>query len=287
MTLFQLVKITLDSLYAEAKALHGSKTDKRINEAIALLSASYGQLANNARAPISYKDAVTRFAYVFKYVAAHGDYIIQLLEAYRNISGGKIFGLEKMRLTCIGGGPGSDLLAIIKYLLENESEGVKKVTCYLIDGEQAWADTWTELDDAFNSNFRLSTNFQKLDVTNPTSWADQRKFLEADVFTVSYFVSEVMSLDHSGTVTNFWDTVFSSARSGALFFYTDNGSTVFDSYFDKLWKKHKLKRVYGYENQRVIPRFSEQTSDLGNYARKFNHNPKVQAFASARVLKKP
>ena len=76
------------------------------------------------------------------------------------------------------------------------------MTSYLLDKEQAWADTWTEIGDSTKTKVTVNVHFQSLDVTQPDSWSTQKKFLRADVFTQSYFVSEVFSLD-SGVVANF------------------------------------------------------------------------------------
>jgi hypothetical protein len=237
MTIFELVKLALDELYKEGLAVHAEKLDQKIKEQIIYLSTSYSNLSRTDREPINYKDPSTRFAYVYKYVASHGDYVVQVLEKLRLYLEGPIFKSENIRVSCIGGGPGSDIIAVLKYLHERKSiEPVKKVTCYLLDREQAWADTWTEFGDSLGTELQLSTNFQPLDVTKPESWAQQTKFLEADLFTLSYFVSEVKSLDREGVVTKFWQQLFKKSKSGALFLYDDNGNDDFNSYFDKQWK---------------------------------------------------
>lgn len=237
---------------------------------------------------MNYKDPATRFAYVYKYVASHGDYVVQVLEILRNYLESPIFSTDSIRVTCVGGGPGSDIIAVLKYLDEyKSSEKIKKVTCYLLDREQAWADTWTELDDSLNSKLHLNANFQPLDVTDPESWAQQKKFLQADLFTMSYFVSEVKSLDKKGVVSKFWRTLFREAKQGALFLYDDNGHSDFNDYFDKLWKAEGFKCLVSKNNGNFLPRYSEQKSELGRYLTKFGQQPKLKSDLSYRVLKKP
>jgi len=286
MTLFQLVKIALDELYKEAIAVYGPHTDARIKERFTYLTVSYGQLSSQGRAPIDYKDPATRFAYVYKYVASHGDYVVKLL-AMLSQKMGKVFQNETARISCIGGGPGSDVLAVLKYLDDYKSkETVKKLVVYLLDKEQAWADTWTELDDKLHAMVTLNTNFQPLDVTNPASWTSQRKFLDADLFTLSYFVSEVYALDGTGVVSQFWQTLFNEAKPGAIFLYDDNGSDTFNDYFDSQWKKAGLELIEQESNVRWFPRSSEQKSELAFYQAKFDAIPKVQSLLSYRILRK-
>jgi hypothetical protein len=287
-TIFELVRIALDELYREGKKQYGKRLDETIRERMRYLSDSYARLTDAKRQPVDYKDPATRFAYVYKYVAAHGDYLVQIMHGLREELGSAIFQSESVRVTCIGGGPGSDIIAVLKFLDElAEEEPVNKVKCYLLDKEQAWADTWTELDDSLDLDLQLNANFQPLDVTAPDSWKSQQKFLQADLFTMSYFVSEVRSLDKDGVVTKFWKTVFKKAKPGALFIFDDNGHEHFTEYFDKQWKDANLECVLAKDSTRFIPRFSEQASELGDYLEKFEHSPKIQSNLSYRVLRKP
>jgi hypothetical protein len=288
MTLFQLVKITLDELYKEAVGVYGTNTDAKITAQFAYLTSSYNDLSSSARAPIDYKDPATRFAYVYKYTASHGDYVVRLLEILAQELGGKIFQGDLGRVSCIGGGPGSDVIAVVKYLSAAEnSETVKKLIVYLLDKEQAWADSWTELNVKLPSpTVQLHTAFQQLDVLKP-DWTSQRKFLEADVFTLSYFVSEVSALDGGGVVTQFWQRLFKEAKSGAIFLYDDNGNDTFNHYFDQQWQAAGLQLLKQATNTRWFPRSTEQKSDLAFYTAKFNAIPKVQSLLSYRILMKP
>ena len=125
MTIFELVKITLDELYKQGQAVHGDKLDTEIKIRMQYLSQSYGQLSSTDREPVDYKDPSTRFAYVFKYVASHGDYVVQVLEALSKELDGPIFDPGKIRVSCIGGGPGSDIIAILKYLDEGSPGSIR------------------------------------------------------------------------------------------------------------------------------------------------------------------
>jgi hypothetical protein len=287
MTIFELVKIALDELYAQGMKQYGPKLDQEIKERMEYLSDSYAKLNDKTRKPVDYKDPATRFAYVYKYVAAHGDYVVQVMQRLRTALDDNIFQGKNGRVSCVGGGPGSDIIAVLKYLDDyRKYEPVEKITCYLLDKEQAWADTWTELDDSFDVGVQLNANFQPLDVTDPESWQFQKKFLQADLFTMSYFVSEVHSLDKGGIVSRFWNTLFVGAKPGALFLYVDNGHDDFNRYFDAQWKAAGLECLVAEDNVRWTPRYSEQASELGDYLKKFGQQPKLQAYLSYRVLRK-
>jgi hypothetical protein len=185
--------------------------------------------------------------------------------------------------------PGSDIIGVLKYLDEyKKQESVAKITCYLLDKEQAWADTWTELDASLKMKIQLNANFQALDIADPMSWKYQRKFLQADLFTLSYFVSEVYSLDTNGAgnVTAFWQELFGSAKPGAMFICSDNGSDCFNDYFRQQCETARLEEVLCHDNIGITPSYTEQKSELAEYSKKFDHNPKVQAMMTLRVLRK-
>ncbi|WP_374598328.1 hypothetical protein [Sphingosinicella sp.] len=287
MTLFELVKLALDELYTEGKKEHGELLDDKIKEKISYLSDCYKELVNTKRQPVDYRDPATRFAYVLKYVATHGDYVVQALEELKIANKGTIFQSETARLTCIGGGPGSDVTGVIKYLSENKDEPLKKLTCYLLDGEQSWADTWTEIGDAISSDVAINVNFQPLDVTKPTSWASQKKFLRADLFTFIYFVSEVKSFDNSGVIGDFWEKIFTESDVGTNFLYVDNGHKEFNEFFDSFWRSRKdIQVLYEQDNQWTTPRYSEQSDHLGEYKSRFEQHPKMKSMITIRILKK-
>jgi hypothetical protein len=287
MTIFELVKLALDELYEEGLGEHGSKLDEIIKKRMGYLSKSYASLTEEDRSAISYSDPATRFAYVYMYVAALGDYLVQLLDKIGIKLGSLPFDGGTLRASCLGGGPGSDVIALLKYLEENQDTAPEKVICYLLDGEQAWADTWTEFSASLTSDVRLTTNFQPLDVTQPSSWKSQKKFLQSDLFTLSYFVSEVWASDGDGAVTAFWKKIFDEAKARALFVYIDNGSDEFNEYFDEQWENRSdMECLLKTDNVRFTPRYSEQATDLGEYLSKFGKSPKIQAWLSYRVLRK-
>ena len=283
MTLFQLIKITLDKLYEQGLHEYGDALDAQIKQKMLYLSKSYENLSSSQRKPIDYRDPATRFAYVYCYVATHGDYIVQALERLRSQLDRNIFQDESTRVSCIGGGPGSDILAILKYLNEQPRESAKKLICYLLDREQAWADTWTEIDESLTGDLKLNTNFQPFDVTQPDTWQYQRNFLQADLFTLSYFVSEVYSFGASRSTLR---DILEQAKPGALVLYIDNGHQIFDDYFDDIWADIDFVRLVNAPNEQWTPRYSEQTADIQTYIDKFDRSPKLRGNLSLRVLQK-
>ena len=287
MTIFELVKTALDRLYSEGITQYGPSLDAEIAKRMSTLASAYGKLNTPVHVPIDYKDPATRFAYVYKYVTAHADYLVQVLQQLRYERSGVVFDTGTIRVTCVGGGPGSDIIGVLKYLDDyGVTEPVKSVVCYLLDKEHAWADTWTEVKHSLKLDINVDSNFMPFDVTAPSSWQSQKNFLKADLFTLSYFVSEVKSLDTNGQVSKFWSTLFQDAKIGALFVYIDNGHSDFTDYFDNHWEAESIECLIRSDNTRFTPRSSEQASELGEYKTKFAQFPKLQGYLTYRVLRK-
>lgn len=288
MTLFALVKIVLDELYVEASHMFGADVDAEIIKRIAYLAAVYANLTTAKHEPIDYKDPATRFAYVYKYVPAHGDYAFQFLKDARTALTRPLFPEQEARISCIGGGPGSDLIGVLKFIeSRNQYEPVTAMTAYLLDREHAWSDSWAEVNKKLKMAIQFHSAFQPFDVTVPTSWESQKKFLQADLFTLSYFVSEVMALDHDGRVSKFWNTLLTGAKLGACMLFLDNGDSRFTDYFDARWLQHGGWELVDASNGIYItPSSAEQASELAVYSKKFNHMPKIKGTVSSRFLRK-
>lgn len=287
MTIFELVKIALDELYKEAIDDYGNGVDDEIKNRIGYLKASYEKLDAPDRQPVDYKDPATRFAYVYKYVATHGNHLVQALQHLRAYNADvPICSTNQLRVSCVGGGPGSDIIGLVKYLSDRQDEEIGKLTCYLLDREQAWADTWAEVGSSLLVNGAMNVNFQQLDVTKPDTWKAQRKFLKADIFTMLYFVSEVYSLADA-TVAQFFEGLFGAAGSGTVFIYVDNGHTIFNDFFDARWKhRNDVECLYECTNVRRTPHHSEDKSEFGEFLTKFGQMPKIQGYLSMRILRK-
>jgi hypothetical protein len=287
MTLFELVRQTLDNLYSACKYNYPHDTDEQITARLSYLSGEYENLSKLGGTGINYEDPATRFAYVFRYAAAHGDFVYQILKLLRNNRRGAIFAQEKVQVACIGGGPGSDLIGTLKYLIQHTDEPVRSLTFWQMDKEQAWQDAWAGVHTEIGNRATFNSYYQTLDVTNGRSWSHISSFLKSDLFTFSYFISEVMKFNGTGSVSDFLQSVFTRAKSGAYFLYDDNMSGGFTEFFDQECGRAGLVKLVTIERERWFPSYEEQRAELKGYVDMFGQNPKVQAYLSCRVYIKP
>jgi hypothetical protein len=191
-----------------------------------------------------------------------------------------LFDSDKINVTCIGGGPGSDLLGILKFMLNQGKNATLR--CSLYDKEQAWGDSWSDVDDKLSAPFRVSTFFQSFDVAEPTTWGQHIKFLNADLFTMVYFMSEIYRVKDKAEP--FFINLFSKSKQGALFLYVDNDNSTFSDWFDALIRQHALK-VLASNSTRLGVDWDEEKRDLGLYYSKFG-DPKLRGEIAYRICQR-
>lgn len=275
MRCFELIKSVLDEAF---DSIPGSKGDRieeirtRLNE----LSVEYSDLLNGHT--IDYRDPVTRFAYVYRYVTSHSMMVYTLITSSPELS--NLLEEEKITVSCIGGGPGSDLIGILKYLTEWGYAPFLK--CYILDREKAWNESWADVDEKIGVGFRVSTNFMSLDVEDDSSWEGHTKYLKADLFTMVYFMSEVYC--RRAGAKAFFQNLFNSAEPGALFLYIDNRDTNFTDWFDDLAESNGVKILKGDDTILAVPS-DEDKEDLGEYYELFGY-PKLKGRVSFRIAVK-
>lgn len=277
MNVFPLVKTVLDELYVRIPFESEEAKDEKILEMMRFLESEYPKLGQGVK--IDYRDITTRFAYIYKYVTAHANLVYQVINGSTNLAA--LFDQEKVNVTCIGGGPGSDFLGIIKFLMR--SEKTPFLRCSLFDREQAWGECWNDVDEKLEAQLRISTFSQPFDVTDARTWADQSKYLRSDLFTMIYFMSEIYGM--RSYADPFFSNLFENARQGALFLYIDNNAAQFYSWFDSLAEKHSLSVLQTGRLDMAVNDLSEEKTDLAKYWEKFGY-PRIKANAAFRVCRK-
>lgn len=278
MNCFQLIKSVLDEAYSQIPGDDVSK-DNDIKEAIKYLRGEYRNLwkENN----ITYSHPITRFAYIYTYVTSHANLVSTLIENHDYL--GKLFDQPRVNVACIGGGPGSDFLGILKYLMVNYKTPTVKFQ--LCDKEKTWAESWCDVDDKIDPEFRISTSYLPLNVTDPDDWKAHNKYFQSDLFTMIYFMSEIYSL--KDLANEYFANLFSQAKRGSLFLFVDNNNPKFYGWFDELANKHSINTINSNVGKMSLP-FHEDKNDLDIYFEKFQDigKPKIIADVAYRIGRK-
>ena len=279
MKCFPLVKTVLDEVYEQVPGQTDAEKDKRIEAALEVLHDQYTQLLTGVH--IDYSDSAIRFAYIYRYVTSHANIVYQRILSSPELQ--KIFDATKVTVACIGGGPGSDFLGILKFTIQQGK--ISALKCFLFDREAAWGESWSDVDDKLGTELRVSTYFQQFDVTKPDTWQIHTKYLQADLFTMIYFVSEIFSAGQEAAP--YFVQMFQKAKCGSYFLYVDNKESSFRRWFDGIAKNHDLELVAGKSVDVSLGAFpDENKEDLGKYYDKFGW-PKMKAAIDYRIYRKP
>lgn len=281
MEIFTIIEQVLDELYEQIEGDEKHK-DAEVNASLDMLGDSYKRLTSKNE-PIDYSNPATRLAYIYKYVTCHSNLVFSRIAGTKCLR--RPLEEREVRVSCIGGGPGSDFLGILKYcILSKKNIDLK---CSLFDRETAWSESWEDVDDKIQSSIKLRTRtlYVPLDVTNPATYAEKVKYLkQSDLFTMIYFASEVYRFREDGA-DDYFDDMFSRMREGALLLYIDNNHPEFTNWMDEKFQKHGLKILDSGSGTEKMPT-DEEKRDLGKYYNRFSSSPKLEADVCRRVAKK-
>jgi hypothetical protein len=272
MTIVELIFETLDSIYPLIPGTDDDR-DAAINERFKLFE-DYKTVYNpNREFRVDYADPLTRFAYLYRYVTCHADAMYNAITVTLDKDIKALFANSRdtIKVTCLGGGPGSDLFGIIKGL--QNIRYTNRLQCTIFDKEAMWADSWGDIDERLNPEFRLSTNFQTIDVTEKRTWMNRTKIFQSDLFTMVYFISEVKRLGDAAEP--FFKFIFEGATAGTQFLYLDNDDQVFTNWFLKMAAAPNLE-VISNERESFQLGTAEEKRELGVYFKKFG-SPKLGA----------
>ena len=274
----------LDELYEKIEP-HTSR-DKKIEAAMNLFSEAYPKLSNGVN--IDYHTPEARFAYVFSYVTAHTSFIRKTIENCLPVYSkfGNV-GSKSLKITCLGGGPGTDLLGVLKLM---KSDGFKNpMTFYLVDREPAWSDSWSDISDKTDTDgLSLNVNFIELDVEKKSDWLKTEKYLSADIFISSFFFSELTRIKDDADT--FFRLVIDRMPSGSHFIYIDNNSNDFSTRFKKISDECGLTEIP--VEVKATTDADEEKTVLGKYLEKFKDNtgrarlPRLKGNVLIKVFEK-
>lgn len=278
MNIFPLVKLALDDAFRHVPGSSKKKKYAAIKNELDRLAGEYANL--NTYKNIDYSNATTRFAYVYKYVTSHARMVCDHISGSPALR--QLFKNPRVQMTCIGGGPGSDLLGALAYLEPREVE--MKLSCQIFDRETAWGDTWADLAERVDCDVRVYPTFTPFDVTKPETWKKFDKYLESDFVTMIYFMSEVYGLKKDAEA--FFAHLMGNIKKGTIFLFIDNNTSNFAGWFDSLAAKHGLEILDSGSGNENIPSFEEKR-DLGEHFTELpDSSPKLRSNVAWRVARK-
>lgn len=260
MTCFKILKIVLDKMYEQLPTgKNYVDKDAVIQERLDSLRDDYKKLIDGTIP--KYYDSYKRFAYLYRYVAAHANIVYELINLSIKLK--NVFEMDEVNVSCIGGGPASELLGIQKFM--KRTEKTTTIHYYILDRQDLWRDYWHCICENLDSPFKASSSFQTFDVADSLTWSKFKKLWNAELFTLSFFMSEVFPIQERANV--FFETMFEQAKTGAFFLFIDNISVGAESWFDSLVEKHNKSRKQG----RIEVIRTSDSHESGQYVFQMEH----------------
>jgi hypothetical protein len=240
----------------------------------------YRRLTQPDHPAISYDDPAVRLAYIYKYVTAHAQLVGQ-----RILRSAALADLmqQKVSITCLGGGPGSEVLGFNQAVAELPSPLAVRRHAVLLDREAAWFYDWTNIADEFD--LPVSYAALPLDVTQSDSYRHARNaFQLPDLVTAVFFLSEVYNVRDQARPC--LERLAAFMKPGSVFFYLDNYGDHFWAWCEAVFEQAGFHQVDAGDIPRWRMPTAEQVEDLGDYAHRFAHAPTLTRNIAWRVLKK-
>lgn len=221
MTYYETVEPIIRRYETLARNKFGKKFATLVNEQFTDLNKNYFSAVNNP----DYGTSLKKFAYLYKYSVAHGYFIFSAFCTVKHSKLGWFDDSNKLRIACIGGGPGSEIMGIVRYLKKKGLDtSDKKVVITIYDKEPTWKNLCNALLKEINHNCKIELKFIEMNATEKATYVEQ-DYSKYDLIISSFFMSETKKLGIAAKSKAYWRFVFGSMKEGAvivLLDYADN-----------------------------------------------------------------
>ena len=240
---------------------------------------------------IAYGDPLCRFAYLYCHTAVNAnlcEVAIRSLPAVGQHILDRLNTVGELRVCAFGGGPGTELLALSKFLTGKKGLGELQphgeVNFTLLDHVPEWAESWNALEAAIKRDFAvtfghrrgwpfsISKSFQPFDMTKVEQYANLVQLFEQDLYVLNYVLSEIFS-DHAAFAALF-NQMAAHAPSGAQFVIIDRKQDHVVQWARKLLAGAGLAES-GYVETSTNMDCDEQKAVLNDYQKYISLNPRI------------
>lgn len=248
---------------------------------------------------IDYDDPLCRLGYLYRHAPAGAGLFERVLQESGEVRQ-KIRGANRATLDvcAVGGGPGTELLGLAKYLLGCWQRGLpRRIEFTVLDKVPHWAETWRPLSNAVEEELRTSLGghgvepptifpmFLPMDVLDPASYRGYAfQFGKADVVVFNYLFSE--NKGRLGQARSAVEYLAQATPTGCVFVVIDRleadqrfKNDVFELFEAVFGNGIPVRTHDGTLDQ------DEQTSDMGEMLTEMLLRPRVSFHTD--LLRKP
>ena len=161
-----------------------------------------------------YSSPLHKFCYLFKYTIANGYYVFRTLKLAREKARKDLFPPQGMRIACIGGGPGSEIVGVARYLREIEPHHRSVPLEFVVfDRERTWETVGKKVVECLSDCPNISVVFIEMDATDPSSYT-RVDFSRFGIVVSSFFLSETRKQRIATVTRKFWRYMLGSLSRG-------------------------------------------------------------------------
>jgi hypothetical protein len=227
-----------------------------------------------------YPDPLCRLAYLYCYVPANAnlcEIAIERTDELADFITEKLKDEEELKVCAFGGGPGTELLALAKFLINDRKKiGDCVVTFTLLDEVEEWVESWNLIEGAIRNFLRenfgkpsswpflISKSFVPFDITKMSGYGNLKQLFGQDLYILNYVVSEIYEQDQLDGVGKVLKAMVQSAESGAKVLIIDRNERRVLERAKKLLGDLGLN-VSTFAETKENMDYDEQSSDLGNH----------------------
>lgn len=182
----------------------------------------------------------------------------------------------ELKVCAFGGGPGTELLALTKYLTVRRKKGPQVALSFLlVDNVPEWVETWSQLEaqvrkflkDNFGKipSWPLNINkaFMPFDMTDLKKFGNVKQLFGQDLYIFNYVVSEIYGAEEIESLQEVVQAMADSAATGSKFLIVDRRQNPIIN------RATELLENSGLSVDEATPNISnmdpdEQHSDLGD-----------------------
>jgi Putative SAM-dependent methyltransferase len=191
----------------EAVKLHASDSGLTGPEILGKISQHLYETSKQhrkAEPDIRYDDPLCRLGYLYRHATANATLFEWVLSRSKYL---KTKLLEAkggtLQICSVGGGPGTELLGLAKYLLQNSDRIPRKISFAVLDNFPQWSETWHQLAEKIEATLDaalaakgkkspiIADSFIHFDLLDKKSYKDYlHRFSKIDVVVFNYLFSE-------------------------------------------------------------------------------------------------
>ena len=276
----------------EDEAIH------RTREYLGKNSAAY--YADNSQ--LEYQDPLCRIAYLYSYVCAHANLVDNACCYLSNLQAflrDKLDREATLNVCSLGGGPGSELLGLVKFIDRGQEPGKQVYVDFaLVDSVREWDETWQALlrgiEATFSANYGQSPrnwpaiiqrSFLPLDLTRLEDFKHlPTRFQDIELFIFNHTLSELLS--HRTTFEQVVCHLASLATHGTYFLIIDRHQQEVCELAHTVIYNAGL-RPLEFRVEQTNMDFDEQVTDLGIWFDHMGRSPKLKWNAFFFLAQKP